>query len=244
MQQAETKALSTRSATSSISPIDRLFGELHGMFGNKLLDQFRSGHVVDGLDTGIENMKATWAEKIRSNGLMLSDVKRGLAGCERLKWPPTWGEFLDLCKPALDPNVALSEGISQMRARAQCQDVWSDPAIFWASVKVGQYDMLSQPHAALLPRFKRALEEVLKTEVLPVPPSVPALAYDVGTVSTKEKATEQLKRLGALGVINKKESGIEWAHKMLDRVKRGEHIPGNGPEIARRVIAERSGVVQ
>ena len=124
--------LSTVNAPSST--IDMLFGELHGIYGNQFLDKFRTGHVIDGLDTGTENMKRVWTEKIRSRGMTLGDLKRGVAACDRVKFAPSWSEFLELCKPAVDPLRAYYEAVAGLQARSDGYlGQWSHPAIYWAA---------------------------------------------------------------------------------------------------------------
>src|SRR6266404_5603808 len=124
---------STPNARSS--PIDWLFGELYGMYGNQFLDKFRSGHIVDDVDTGIENMKIVWTEKIRSRHMTMGELKRGLSACDRVKFPPSWSEFLELCKPSVDPLTAYYEAVAGVQARAAGEmGTWSHPAIYWAAM--------------------------------------------------------------------------------------------------------------
>ncbi|MDR5825854.1 hypothetical protein [Caballeronia sp. LZ043] len=223
--------------------MDWLFGQLHGMFGNKLLDGFRSGHVVDGKDTGIENMKATWTEKIRANGMKLVDVKRGLAGAERLKWPPTWGEFIELCKPPINIDAAVYEAIDQMRARQHGKDVWSDPAIYWAAVKIGEYDVISQTFSQLKPRFEVMLKKVLEGEIHPVPPRVPALAAPGAAESTREFGRQRLDELNASAAFKNISKGgnINWALRIIEEERQTGKVPLNKLKIARDAIFNVTG---
>ncbi|MCP1121551.1 replication protein P [Robbsia andropogonis] len=212
--------------------MDHLFNRLDGMYPNRWRASFPS-------PDSIENWSAAWAEAFDEEGITPNDIAVGLKACrKRFDWPPSMTEFINACRPQIDVESALFEAIAQTQARRQCKDEWSNPAFFWAAVKVGQYEILSQTHSMLLPRFRKALDEVLKGEIKPVPASVPALTYDVGSVTSREKGEEQLRRLGAMSVLEKKKSGIDWAYRMLDRIKSGERIPGNGPDIARRVVAE------
>jgi hypothetical protein len=240
-----TQNLTTSMAKSvkSADPMDWLFGQLHGLFGNKLLDGWRSGHVVDGKDTGIENMKTIWGEKIRSNELRMSDIKRALAGAERLKWPPTWGEFLELCRPAINVDAAIYEAVEQMRARQTGADVWTDPAIFWAAVKVGEYEVSSLSFSQLKPRFEAALAKVLESEVLPVPAWVPALAAPGASVSTKEYGRKRLEELGASSAFKKTPKGanIGWANRIIEEERETGKVPFNKLRIAKEAIFNLTG---
>lgn len=234
---------STAKSVKSIDPMDWLFGELHGLFGNKLLDGWRSGHIVDGKDTGIENMKAVWGDKIRSNALKLSDVKRAIAGAERLKWPPTWGEFLDLCKPPINVDAAVYEAIEQMRARQQGNDEWTNPAIYWAAAKVGEYDIISQTFSQLRPRFEAALKKVLDGEILPVPIRVPALTAPGSAVSTREYGRQRLKELGASQAFKRTPSGfnIGWTERIIEDERQFGKVPLNKLRIAKEAIFNVTG---
>lgn len=234
---------STAKSVKSADPMDWLFGELHGLFGNKLLDGWRSGHIVDGKDTGIENMKAVWSEKIRANGLKLSDVKRAIAGAERLKWPPTWGEFLGLCKPAINIDAAVYEAIEQMRARQHGKDEWSNAAIYWAAAKVGEYDIISQTFSQLKPRFEAALNKVLQGEIPPVPVRVPALTAPGAAVSTREYGRKRLEELGVSAAFKREPHGanIGWARKILEEERETGKVPLNKIRIAKEAIFNVTG---
>lgn len=235
---------STQTSGALPDPMDWLFGQLHGMFGNKLLDAWRSGHLEGEKDTGIENMKAVWADKIRANGLKFADVRRGLAGAERLKWPPSWGEFLDLCKPPINVDAALYEAVEQMRKRQHGKDQWSNPAIFWAAAKVGEYDMISQTFTQLKPRFEVALKKVQEGEIKPVPERVPALAAPTAAESTREYGRQRLDELNASEVVRNVSKGgsIVWARRIIEEEKATGKVPLNKLMTARQAIFNATGV--
>ncbi|WP_224031179.1 hypothetical protein [Paraburkholderia caribensis] len=220
-----------------------LFGQLHGMFGNKLLDGWRSGHVIDGKDTGIENMKAIWADRIRANGLRISDVRRGLEGAERLKWPPTWGEFIELCKPSICVDAALYEAIQQMQARQKGLDRWSNPAIYWAAIAVGEYDVMRLTFSQLKPRFEIELRKVLNSEILPVPERFPTLTAPGTCESTREFARTRLDELLAMPLNGKLSSraSIDWARRIITREIETGTVPRRKLDIAREAIRNATG---
>jgi hypothetical protein len=209
-------------------PMDWLFGEIYGLFGNLFLDKFRSGHIVDGIDTGIKNMKATWAERIRENSLMLSDVKRGLKGCERSKFPPSWPEFLELCRPTPNVDEALVEAVQQLQARQDGKDEWTHPAIYWAAMRIGYFDMTKLTHSVLKPRFEDALKRVLSEPVKPVPPKFAELpapkAEQVELDLAERKKRLQALRFNCLAKPSDEPSPdrLAWARKILERDKNGD----------------------
>ncbi|MBN3758174.1 hypothetical protein G3N95_35025 [Paraburkholderia sp. Tr-20389] len=230
-------------SNASVDPINWLFGQLHGMFGNKFLDGWRSGHVIDGKDTGIENMKAIWADRIRANGLRLSDVRKGIEGAERLRWPPTWGEFIELCKPSICVDAALYEAIQQMQARQKGKDRWSNPAIYWAAVAVGEYDVMRLTFSQLKPRFEIALRKVLASEVLPVPERFPTLVAPGASESSREFARRRLDELLAMPLIDARSKGasIDWARRIIEREMETGTVPRHKLDIAKEAILKATG---
>lgn len=197
-----------------------LFAEIHGLFGNSFLDKFRSGHIANGKDTGIENMKAVWAEKIRTNRMHFGEVKRGLAGCQRLKFPPSWGEFYELCRPAINVDAAILEAIEQLQRRNQGKDEWSHPAIYWAATKVGYHEMTTMTHAQIKPRFAPALETILaKGDIPEVPAALPALTAPAETPAAPEtiaKFREVLATFkGASGILDHR----AWAKRIVAKAE-------------------------
>lgn len=87
--------------------IKRLFMLFHGMYGNQLLDKFRTGQLNEaGEDMGILSAQAVWL-----NGLKDFDfdtVRKAVGKCsDRYKtFAPTLPEFRDLCKACAPRQVA------------------------------------------------------------------------------------------------------------------------------------------
>jgi|SRR5450830_625449 len=211
-------------AMSKIDPMEMLFAELYGMYGNQFLDKFRSGHIEDGKDTGIEHTKVVWLEKIRSHGLRMPDIKRGLAGCERSVYAPNWADFLARCRPAPDLDAAINEALTQLKARNDGKDVWSNPAIYWAAQKVGYHEMMNLPHDKLRPRFSAAMDAVLSGPIDPVPTITPPprIAMDPVTpekvAECKQQTTQFVHRMTRGGVP----TGLQWAQRIIDRSNAGD----------------------
>ncbi len=216
-----TQELSTPNARSS--PIDWLFGELYGMYGNQFLDKFRSGHIVDDVDTGIENMKIVWTEKIRSRHMTMGELKRGLSACDRVKFPPSWSEFLELCKPSVDPLTAYYEAVAGVQARAAGEmGTWSHPAIYWAAMPLA-FDLGTQSYSQIKGRWERALSEQMdrgEWESIPVP-MLQIEAPGKGKLS-KEGAAKMIDNLNAAGVLEPKTDHTYWYRNILAREKKGD----------------------
>lgn len=219
------KASSTSSAGPS--PIDRLFGELHGRYGNPFLDKFRSGHSVDGKDTGIENMKRVWCDAIRAEGLTREQLRRGLAAGHA--FPPSWPEFLAACRPAPDPAGAYQEALDGLAARARGEmGEWSHPAVYWAAIKL-RAELQSQAYGYLKERWAAVLaRQLARGEWAAIPPPRAALPAPGKGELSREHAAQMLRELRATGVLKPmRQAGDQkqWAHKLAQRAERGEALP-------------------
>lgn len=152
--------------------VERLFARLSAMYGARFADMW------SGLD--MAKVKAAWAEDL--GDLTLDEVTRGVSACKLRDWPPTLPEFLSLCRPSLDPESAFSEAVQQMALRDQGRDRWSHPAIYWAAVTIGAFDLRNMAWSAIKPRWSRVLQaELAKGEWPEVPPRLEALSAPGGT---------------------------------------------------------------
>ncbi|HDR8989954.1 TPA: hypothetical protein QDA93_002565 [Burkholderia vietnamiensis] len=208
--------------------MDYVFAELLGLFGRPFVSKFESGLIVDGEDSGIANMRRAWGQRIVDAKLTPGDLRRGIRGCERMKFAPGWGEFLDACKPAIDVDAALHEAVEQMRRRQHGKDFWSNPAIFWAAAKIGEWDMVQQTHAQLLPRFRAALAYVQQSgNVQPVPDRVAMLAAPGASETSRAEGQEQIERIARQAApFNRSKGGTrKWAERIVreERERPGTH---------------------
>ncbi len=208
--------------------MDYVFAELLGLHGRPFVAKFESGVMVDGEDSGIANMRRAWGRRIVDEKLTPADLRRGIRGCERMKYAPGWGEFLEACKPAISVDAALYEAIEQMRRRQHGKDVWSDPAIFWAAAKIGEWDMVQQTHAQLLPRFRAALTQVQQAgSVQPVPERVAQLAAPGQSETSRAEGRQQMERVARQAAPLKKSKGGSrgWAERIVreERGRPGSH---------------------
>lgn len=222
--------------------VEMVFAELHGQFGNKFLDAFRSGHVENGQDTGIENAKRVWGRKIVEQRLTPADIKRGLAGCSAKRFVPNWAEFLEACRPTPNVDAAIAEAVAQLHARNRGEDVWSHPAIYHAAQKVGYHEMTTLSTSALKPRFAAALDEVMRWESIPeikpaireefrlehAPVSADAVARAKAAVANFTH--ELLKPSGA------PVDGLRWAHRLMAKERAGQRISLTQLEFAREAL--------
>lgn len=70
--------------------IERLFDRLAALYGSKFADLWKN--------TDLQNVKATWAEKLGGFGDRPDIIRHALDACDDRPWPPTLPEFLGLCR--------------------------------------------------------------------------------------------------------------------------------------------------
>lgn len=113
--------------------IGRVFDRLSAQFGARLADLY----------AGVppEHVRDEWADALAD--FHSSEIARGLKACQSRQFAPNLGEFLRMCRPALDPEVAWLEAYYGMRSRAH-GDVgeWSHPAVYRAAAQF-QFELRS-----------------------------------------------------------------------------------------------------
>jgi hypothetical protein len=220
-----------------ISLMDHLFNRFDGSYPNRWRASFAS-------EQAISNWRESWSEAFDEEGLTPQMISDGLKACRKsYDWPPSLTEFLKACKPAINVDAAIYEAIEQMRKRQHGKDSWSNPAIYWAAVKVGEFDMISQSFSSIKPRFESALKKVMEGEVLPVPERVPALVAPGAAESTREYGAQKLQELGASAAFKRTPGGanIGWAWAIVNDDKKTGKVPLNKLNIARQAIFNATG---
>jgi hypothetical protein len=114
-------------------------------------------------------VQAEWAQGLA--GFSSDEVERGLLACQHRLFAPTLGEFLHLCRPSLDGEIAWHEAAEGLSARSRGElGAWSHPAVYRAACVLR--DGLRQGNYRA---NKNRWEHILRTEfakgfVAPVPP--------------------------------------------------------------------------
>lgn len=104
--------------------VEEIFDRLTAQLGNKFADLW-SGVKA-------EHIKLEWADGLA--GFRGREIMRGLKACQTRVFAPTLGEFVRLCRPALDPEIAWLEARTGLVARRAGQlGEWSHPAVYRAS---------------------------------------------------------------------------------------------------------------
>lgn len=184
--------LEPRQALDGLALIDHLFNRLDGLYPNKWRAAFAN-------DQAIANWRTAWAEGFADEGVTADEVRAGLKACRRREWPPSFAEFFKDCRPSIDYQVALMEAVEQMGRRESKTDRWSHPAIYWAAVKIGSYDLSRKTLRELQPDWNRAFGDQLALGQWPeIPDRLPALPAPDETHSAevgRETIREMLRRL-------------------------------------------------
>lgn len=191
--------------------VSKLIAKMQVMYGAKFTQQW----------AGIppEVLQSEWAEELA--GFTGPELARGLAACRERTFPPTLPEFMVLCRPPVDPDVAFHEAVRGLNARKTGErGEWSHPAIFYAACAVGQFDILNSTYTHIKARWVRALaDQMAKGQWEPVPDVAKALPAPPPL--SKEEATQVMKQLGAgEGLEQPRKDRKAWARRLLDEPKK------------------------
>jgi hypothetical protein len=127
----------------------QLFEQLSGQMGGKFLESFGNARA--------EIMASEWSQGLA--GFSRAEISRGVAACRGRRFAPTLGEFAQLCRPCLDPEVAHREAVRGLQARRAGQvGEWSHPAVYRAAVALS-WDLRDKPYAAVRNLWAHVLQE-------------------------------------------------------------------------------------
>lgn len=142
-------ALSADGAPVPIRWVEDLFDRLAAIFGGAMANVYASADPA--------KVKEEWAAALA--GFSPDEVKRGLAATRMRRFAPNLGEFLHLCRPALDPELGWIEAEKGLKAHAEGERfAWSHPAVFWAA-KAMAYEIRSMPFGQVRKRWDALLGE-------------------------------------------------------------------------------------
>lgn len=204
--------------------VEKLFGRMSAMYGSKFADLWRG--------TDLQQVQRVWGQELGS--LSNDELRDGVAGLRNRPFPPTLPEFVALCRRPINVDAALYEAAQQLRLRAEGKDQWSNPAIYWAAIRVGEFDMLNLSHGALVKRFGAALDAVLaQDQIEDVPPRTVALPAPGRAHANADAVQQAVEKVRA---IQRAPGDKDWATRILERVKRGEKVPVACHEMAKRAL--------
>lgn len=141
-------ALSSDGSPVPIHWVEDLFKRLNAIVGSSIFTTVYAG-------ADIEAVKQQWAEALA--GFSADELKRGIAASRTHKYPPNLPEFLHLCRPALDPEVAWIEAEQGMASHAKGKRfAWTHPAVYWAGRQFG-FELRSSSFEQCRKRWTAAL---------------------------------------------------------------------------------------
>lgn len=158
--------------------VEDLFARLSAILGGAMSNVYASADA--------ERVKAEWAEAL--GAFSADEVKRGLAACRTRKFAPNLGEFLHLCRPALDPEIGFIEAEKGLKAHSEgIAFAWSHPAVYWAARGMA-YEVRSTAYAHIRKRWDHHLAEHFSVGRWAPIPAAPAarLVHDRQTVGRDE----------------------------------------------------------
>lgn len=202
-------------AALGISLMDHLFNRLDGAYPRKWRADFQN-------EIAIANWKETWSEAFDEEGITPAEIKAGLKNCRRMfDWPPSLTEFLRACRPELNPENAFHEAIKGLTARRKGErGEWSHPAIYYAAIDVGQYDMLNSTYSAMRARWEKALDtQMAKGQWAEIPQAAVALPEPRRTEQSNAEAAKTMETIGAGDVLKPKKDHKAWARKIITNPK-------------------------
>lgn len=198
----------------SASPVERILVEMRELYGNLFDRQWGNRELKD--------MIPIWERKLK--GFSNDELRRGYKALEKLKYPPTLPEFMQLCRPPIDPVKAYHEAVAGTQARRDGKrGEWSHPAIFWAAAAMA-HDLLNMSYQQVKARFEKKLSDELEKTAWQEIPEVhtPLPAPKVNREKGKAEAEKMLKRVGASDVVKSADAGNgDWIARNMRRLAEG-----------------------
>lgn len=154
--------------------VEKIFTRLSAQLGHKVADLYAC--------VAPEDVKAEWGCALA--GFHPAEIGRGLNACQTRVFAPTLGEFLRLCRPALDPELAWIEAVDGLAAGEGFE--WSHPAVRRAA-RTMPYEIRSQSFAQCRKRWAWTLDREFE-KGWEVEPSAPKIK--MATRKAPERAPE------------------------------------------------------
>ncbi len=196
-----------------ISLMDHLYNRLNGIYPNKFRSNFRDKQAI-------EDWKQAWSEAFDEEGVLPADVAQGIKNCRRMfDWPPSLPEFLRACRPQLEPETAFFQAVRGMQARARGdKGEWSHPAIYYAAVRIGQFDLLNLAYTQLEQRWHKALgDQLAKGQWPEIPLPCLALASPEDKEQGRREGQRRVRDLAQVITTDSSKDPRVWANRILER---------------------------
>lgn len=175
---------------SELSGTAKLFAIMSAMYGKLWFEQWA--------DTPQSVMEEVWRSELQ--GYSKTEIEAGVAACKKLKWPPTLPQFLELCRPEIDPVFAWKLAGEGIRARQNGEmGNWPDPCIYWAANRIGQFEILNEPLAkhrvSWIAELDRARNQQAKGLLPEVPEPFKALVAPGNAITPKDDGRKRIREI-------------------------------------------------
>ena len=194
--------------------IARLFDYLHALYGERPATLPASDD---------ERAWLAWRERL--GAIPSAGLRRGIPKLLRRASPPSLQDIVRLCLPQIEPHAAYLEAVKGIHAREQgLPGHWSDPAVYWASVAVGAFDLKSKTYAQLKHQWEAALAaELASPHDGPIPPP-PGRAEDCAAAPPPAAARRMVGNLRAAMSTSAREprDHKRWARRIQSRLADGD----------------------
>lgn len=186
LPRSQDAATATHSTALPDQWIERVLAVMASTYGARFADMW-SG-------VSPHEMKREWARKL--GALNQDEIVLGINSLG--KFCPTLPEFIELCRPRPDYETAYREAVEQTRLRTEGRDKWSNPAIYWASLRISFFDLMNSSYAQVKQRWITALDEYLShPSVEPIPAPIVALP-PAGGARDPKVAAANLEKIHAI----------------------------------------------
>jgi hypothetical protein len=235
-----------REVPRMLSAIDRLYGRFASMYMHKWSSHFTSPQLI-------ADWKKAWSNALIAEGITPRLALEGVERCrtEYPTWPPSEGQFIALCKPPMDYELAFRDAVRELRKRLlndpDKQPHWPIPALYWATVDFGQGAMIEAIYGQVAARWKKLLDKRLQGDCPDVPKYVPQLAAPVRNAEGEAITSAQAKAdaLAAMrSMAHRRPSqdvAITKAREVLARHEAGEPVAAYLLAHARERLARLTG---
>lgn len=186
--------------------------------------------------TDLGKLKSMWDFALQR--LSEKEIQTGLAACITRKYVPNLPEFVEMCRPQLNPENAYHEAVNGLAERQKgLMGHWSNPAIYYAAITMHS-EIMSGSYRQNKTRWDNALSAALSN---PNHEPIPTPALQLENQHSTPASAEQMKKTMSLvaNAVKPKTDPREWAQKILDNPKGKSMI---AIRMARSVVNGGSGL--
>lgn len=173
------------------TPIEVLWDYFDGAFRLKWRSQFQDADAV-------RNWCRVWSQRLYEEGITFVMAKAALTTIERKMgandFPPDLPTFIAAAKQIPSYEEAFIEAQRQIGQIDFGTDVWSHPAIYWAAVDFGLYDLRFAKWASSARRWTELLSKRLgQIDIQNVPKRLPKPEYKKGSPEVARAALDKIR---------------------------------------------------